>query len=124
MKNFTLAVIAMMGLTTGTALTVLADSQPPPVATHSSGNQLMQGYTPWYQKAATNVGPVDKTGKGGLVLQPDSYLYMEGDSTLHKYQMHANALLGSAVLKNSKGDLAKVLKANGVASMVDRKSVV
>jgi polyisoprenoid-binding protein YceI len=109
--------IAMMGLVTASALTVLADTQATPVATHSSGNQLMQGYVPWYQKGATTVGPVDPAAKGGWVLQPGSVVYLEGDSTLHKYQMHANSLLGSATLKDSKGDLAKTLKSDGVDSM-------
>jgi hypothetical protein len=117
MKNFTQTLIATMGLVTATALTVLADTNPTPVATHSSGNQLMQGYVPWFQKPAASVGPADSAAKGGLVLQAGSALYLEGDSTLHKYQMHANSLLGSAVLKAPKGDLAKALKAEGVDSM-------
>ena len=110
MKKFTLGLITIMGLMVASAVAALADSG-------FSGNQLTQAYVPWYQKAADTVGPVDKAAKRGLVLQAGSFLYLEGDSTLHKYQMHANALLGSAVLKNPKGDLAKALKSDGVDSM-------
>ncbi len=107
----------MMAVVTASVVTVLADSATP-VATHSSGNQLMQGYTPWYQKAAATVGPVDTKSTGGLVLQPGKPVsYLEGNSTLHKYQMHANSLLGSAALKSGKADLAKTLKKDGVDSM-------
>ncbi len=117
MKRLTLTLITTMGLATASALTVLAEGQTTPGAASSSGNQLMQGYTPWYEKAATIVGPADSQSKEGLVLQAGSVLYLEGDSTLHKYQMHANSLLGSAVLKSPKGDLAKSLKNDGVDSM-------
>ena len=110
MKKFTLVLITAMGLMVASAVTVLADSG-------FSGNQLMKGSTHWYEKAASTVGPVDKAAKGALVLQAGSFLYLEGDSTLHKYQMNANTLLGSAVLKSPKADLAKTLKANGVDSM-------
>ena len=76
------------------------------------GNQLMQNQTHWYEKAA-EVGPA---GKGGsLVLKTGSYLYLEGDSTLHKYQIHANALQGSATVPA--GDLLKALKAGTVKDM-------
>lgn len=117
MKKFTVILIILAGLVTSTTLGVLADTTATPVATHSSGNQLMQGYTPWYQKAATSVGPVDTSAKGGLVLQAGSVVYLEGNSTLHKYQMNANVLMGSAVMKSSKGDLVKTLKSDGVDSM-------
>jgi hypothetical protein len=116
MKKFTLMLITMMGLVTATAFTVLADTAATPAA-DNSGNQLMQNQTHWYQKAATQVGPVDSSVKGGLVLQPGSFLYLEGDSTLHKYQMNANVLLGSAALKSPKADLIKSLKNDGVESM-------
>jgi hypothetical protein len=117
MKRFTLTLITTMGLATASALTVLADTQATPGAASSGGNQLMQNQTHWYQKAADTVGPADADSKGGLVLQPGSSLYLEGDSTLHKYQMNANVLLGSAALKSPAGDLAKSLKNDGVDSM-------
>ncbi len=117
MNKFKVIWIILLGLVTNTALMVSADTPATPVATHSSGNQLMQGYVTWYEKAATTVGPVDPAAKGGLVLQAGSVLFLEGNSTLHKYQMHANILLGSATLKSSKGDLAKGLKSDGVDSM-------
>ena len=110
MKNFTLTLIAAMGLMVASAVAALADSS-------FKGNQLMKGSAHWYEKAASSVGPVEKAAKGSLVLQPGSFLYLEGDSTLHKYQMNANALLGSAVLKTAKGDLTKALKSDGVDSM-------
>jgi len=115
MKNFKHILMGVVGIASLSACPVLAD--PTPVATHSSGNQLMSGYTPWYQKAASTVGPVDAKTKGGLVLQAGSVLYLEGDSTLHKYQMHADSLLGSAALKSAKSDLAKALKSKGVETM-------
>ncbi len=117
MKKFTVILIILVGLVTSTTLAVLADTPATPVATHSSGNQLMAGYVSWYAKPAVTVGTADPAAKGGLVLQAGSVLYLEGNSTLHKYQMNANTLLGSAVLKSSKGDLAKALKSNGVDSM-------
>jgi hypothetical protein len=116
MKKFTLTLITMMGLVTATAFTVLADTTATSAA-DNGGNQLMQNQTHWYQKAATQAGPVDPSVKGGLVLQAGSMLYLEGDSTLHKYQMNAHVLLGSAVLKSLKEDLAKSLKKDGVDSM-------
>ena len=118
MNKFTQIIIAIMGLLVVTAIVAMADPQPTPVATHSSGNQLMQGYVSWYEKPASTVGSSDTTAKNDLVLQAGSVLYLEGNSTLHKYQMHANTLLGSASLKKThKGDLAKALKSNGVDSM-------
>lgn len=118
MKHFTLAMILGMGLVTASAVAVLAD-------TSSGGNQLgnqltSQNQTHWYEKAATSVGPVDPTpAKGGtlLVLQAGSFLYLEGNSTLHKYQMNANSLRGSASVKAPGGDLAKALKAGAVEDM-------
>jgi hypothetical protein len=76
----------------------------------------MQNQTHWYEKAA-EVGPVkDFTAKGSaLVLRSGSFLYMEGDSTLHKYQIHANSLQGSASVPA--GDLLKALKAGSVDGM-------
>ncbi|HVZ79342.1 MAG TPA: YceI family protein [bacterium] len=88
MKNSILAGITVAALSVAVPLTTLADG----------GNQLMQNQTHWYQKAALKVAPADITTKKGSVLnlQAGSYLYLEGDSTLHKYQMNANSLKGSA----------------------------
>jgi polyisoprenoid-binding protein YceI len=116
MKKFTLTGITAMALVTGLALSALADTSATST-TDSGGNQLMQNQTHWYQKAATQVGPADPSVKGGLVLQAGSMLYLEGDSTLHKYQMNAHVLLGSAALKSPKADFAQSLKNDGVDSM-------
>ena len=111
MKKFTLTLISVMGVMVATAVATLADN-------NFSGNQLQKNYTHWYEKAATTVGPYLPARKGDWVLQPGSYLYLEGNSTLHKYQMNARSLLGSAVMKAPKKDLGKSLEANGVDSMV------
>ncbi len=122
MKNFTLILISMMGLTAASALTVLADSATP---SNGGGNQLgnqltSQSETHWYQKPATIQAADSVTATGGslLTLKAGSFLYMEGDSTLHKYQMHANTLKGSAVLKGKASkDPLKALQAGEVSSM-------
>lgn len=110
----TLTVI--LGLLWGSATAVWADG-----SADTSGNQLMKNSTHWYQKAAETVGPVEgmKTDTGTLLtLQPGSYLYMEGDSTLHKYQMNAKTLLGSAVIKGSDSkNILKAIQAGQVNSM-------
>ena len=111
MKKFTLTLISVMGVMVATAVATLADN-------NFSGNQLQKGYTHWYEKAAATVGPYLPAQKADWVLQPGSFLYLEGNSTLHKYQMNAHSLLGSAVMKAPKKDLAKSLEANGVDSMV------
>jgi hypothetical protein len=58
---------------------------------------------PITERPATILGPVAgvaaKTGSALLVLKPGSVLYLLGDSTLHKYEMGAKSLQGSAVLK-------------------------
>ncbi len=82
--------------------------------TQFTGNQLQKGSAHWYEKAATTVGPYIPSAKGDWVLQQGSFLYLEGDSSLHKYQMNAHTLLGSAVMKAPKKDLAKSLQDNGV----------
>lgn len=90
------------------------------MALADSGNQLQQNQTHWYQAPATQVGPVDgiATETGTLLtVQTGSVLYMEGDSTLHKYQMNAHVLQGSAVVKGSSTDLLKALKAGKIGSM-------
>ena len=83
-----------------------------------SGNQLTQGYTPWYAKAADHTGPVTdlQAGPGAsLTLQPGGSLYLVGGSTLHDYQMRAGTLLGSAQLPA--GDAAKALQSGGAGPM-------
>jgi hypothetical protein len=85
-----------------------------------AGNKLMENQTHWYQEAATVVGPVEgiATQEGTLLtLQTGSAVYMEGDSTLHKYQMNAHSLKGSAVVKGSSAGLLKVLKGGKVGAM-------
>jgi len=111
MKRMTQMKIAVMAVLVLAAASVWADD---------SGNQLMKSQTHWYQVPAEKVGPVDgiTTEKGTLLtLQTGSFLYMEGDSTLHKYQMTAHALKGSAVVKGSATDLLKALKAGKVGAM-------
>ncbi len=111
MKKFTLILITTIGVLVASAVVAMAE-------TKSSGNQLMKGYVPWYQKAAViGQAPALKTGTGSLLaLQNTSSLYLEGDSTLHKYQMHANTLKG-AVVVGGQGDLVKALKAGEVKAM-------
>lgn len=121
MKNFTLVLITMMGLTTVSTLKVLADTSAAPGG-NQLGNQLgSQNQSHWYEKAADAIQPAEGSGaKGGtvLALQKGSLLYMVGDSTLHQYQMRAGALKGSAVLKpKASKDILKALQAGDVASM-------
>ncbi len=116
MKSHIQTLIALMGFTVASTLTVLADTSTPGAGV----NQLMQNQTHWYEKAADPVGPVEGLkAKGGslLTLKTGSYLYLVGESTLHQYQMHANALKGSAVVKGASSDLVKALKAGEVGSM-------
>jgi hypothetical protein len=106
----------------GTVLAVLSFNQSLSAESAFSGNQLMKGSSHWYEKAAVSVKPVPgikaKTG-ALLVLQSESYLYMEGNSTLHKYQMNANALLGSAAVNvPAGGNLLKALQGGNTGSMV------
>jgi polyisoprenoid-binding protein YceI len=113
MKNFTRIWVALTALLTFTGMGAIAETAKP----KSSGNQLMKNQTHWYEKAATTVGTVPEvTSKTGtlLALQPGSVLYLEGESTLHPYQMNANALLGSAEVKAAASALkddAALLKA-------------
>jgi polyisoprenoid-binding protein YceI len=77
----------------------------------------------WYEKDALTVEPAEGVkGPSGslLVLQADSAVYIDGNSTLHHYQMNANALKGSAVIKGSAKDLLKSLQKGkvGVMSLV------
>jgi hypothetical protein len=121
MKKLFLIFVTAMSLIMGIVLTALAESKPTPAATHSTGNQLMQGYVHWYEKTATVKPAPEVAAKSGslLILQTGSFLYLEGDSTLHKYQMNARSLLGSAVVNiPAGGDLLNALKAGKVASMV------
>ncbi len=74
----------------------------------------------WYEKSALTVGPVKgfKAKPGSLlVLQAGSAVYMDGNSTLHHYQMNANRLEGSAVLKGSSRNLLKALQKGQVGLM-------
>lgn len=117
MRNFVAALL--VGLMLFIAQITLADSSSG--NSNFSGNQLMQSQVHWYEKAAESVAPVGgiTSGKGPLLtLSTGSYLYMEGDSTLHKYQMRAGSLKGSASLKAPLVDsLAKPLKEGQVGSM-------
>jgi|GEM_PF-464552 len=118
-------------LSTALAATVWADSTATPAPTKSSwgGNQLMSGSstTPITERPATILGPVAsvtaKKGSSLLELKSGSALYMLGDSTLHKYEMGAKSLQGSAVLKASAASLKTdegilaALKAGKVSAM-------
>lgn len=116
MKNFTMSLIFSMGLVTASAVLALAETKG---GNSLGGNQLMQNQTHWYEKAAEIKGEVPEVkGKNLLTLQAGSFLYLEGDSTLHKYQMHANKLLAAAVLKGPEKDLAKALQTGAVEKMV------
>ncbi len=107
MKKIKQAFIGMMGLAALSTPALWADSTPAPAPTKSAwtGNQLMSGTAvpPITERPATILGPVASvTAKAGSVLlaiQPGSVLYLLGDSTLHKYEMGAKSLQGSAVLK-------------------------
>jgi hypothetical protein len=114
MKNFDRIAAAVLGLSL--CVTPLVRAQEG----DKSGNQLMKGYVHWYEQPAPTVGPVAGMAEpaGALTLQPGSFLYMEGDSTLHKYQMTAKALEGSAVLKSAAPkSLLKALQAGQVKAM-------
>lgn len=112
MKQLTQSMVGAFGFLALTLTATAVDRSP--AWADGGGNQLQQGYTPWYQKAAEKVGMVDGA-KASLVLKTGSSLYLEGDSTLHKYQMHANSLQGSASVPA--GDLLKALKAGTVKDM-------
>jgi len=85
-----------------------------------TGNQLTGG-VPKTQRPAEAVGPVKDwkapTGTSSLVLQKGSVLYLKGDSTLHKFEMGAKTLTGSAAMK-APGTLEKAVQAGSIASMV------
>lgn len=115
MKNIWMTGITVLTLTAGVAQIGFADG---------TGNQLMQNQSHWYEKAASKVAPVaEVTAKKGvlLTLQSGSYLYLEGDSTLHKYQMHADNLQGSAEITvadlKAEGALDKALEKGKVGAM-------
>ena len=115
-EKFMRTLITLMGLTVASTLAVFADTSASGGG-NQLGNQLTGNQVSWYQRPATTVGPVEGVeAKSGtvLALKAGSSLYLEGNSTLHKYQMHANVLNGSAVVK---GDLAKALQAGTVGSM-------
>jgi polyisoprenoid-binding protein YceI len=120
MNKFKQTAFVLAGLAAAGASTLMA---PAPAAADWGGNQLTgSGETHWYQKPAESVGPVKgAAAKEGtvLALKSGSYLYMEGDSTLHKYQIRAGSLEGSAVVKGSpsKDGLVQALQAGKVESM-------
>jgi hypothetical protein len=102
MKNLDRVLAAILGLFLCGMPVVWADSDAAPGQSQDGGNQLMKDYVHWYEKGAETVGPVEgMAGARTLTLQPGSFLYVEGGSTLHNYQMTAKALEGSAVLKGS-----------------------
>ncbi|HVM31516.1 MAG TPA: YceI family protein [bacterium] len=110
------------------AMTTLALAAFTPVLLRAdggfSGNQLTKGYTPWYAKAAETAGqaPDFKAGAGSLfTLQAGSSLYLEGDSTLHKYQMRAGTLLGSAQVLILPGSSLSTLVVQSAALVVPLK---
>jgi polyisoprenoid-binding protein YceI len=107
-----------------------ADSTPGTTPTKSSwgGNQLMSGSVlPITERPASIIGPADgvsaKKGETLLALKTGSALFLAGDSTLHKYEMGAKSLMGSAVLKGSAASLSTdegiltALKAGKVGAM-------
>jgi hypothetical protein len=114
MKKLILSSITLAAMTAAVPAITWADG---------GGNQLMQNQTHWYQKAAKVSPAADVTSKKGSVLnlQEGSYLYLEGDSTLHKYQMNANSLQGAAeVTAEAKDDaaLTKALEKGKAGKMV------
>jgi hypothetical protein len=111
MKKFTQVVVVAVGLTALSAPALFADGGNQ-LQNQVGGNQLAQGATHWYEKAADTVAAADVNAKGGtvLALQKGSSLYLIGDSTLHQYQMRAGSLKGAAVVKGSVADLSKALK--------------
>ncbi|HUO57762.1 MAG TPA: YceI family protein [bacterium] len=123
MNELKLSLLMMAGLLVLSSPIVSADQATPAATPKSgfSGNQLMaNAQPPITQRPASVVGPVKDIAapQGGslLTLQKGSVLYLAGDSTLHKFEIGAKALQGSAALKAS-GDLAKALKKDGVAEM-------
>jgi len=103
------------------ALGLLAGHSNGALASTDSGDKpSSKEKNQWYEKAALRVDPVEGVkGKPGslLVLQEGSAVYMDGNSTLHHYQMNANVLKGSAVLKGSSKDLLKALQKGKVGAM-------
>jgi polyisoprenoid-binding protein YceI len=99
-----------------------------PTKSSWGGNQLMSGTVlPITERPASIIGPVDgvaaKKGETLLALKAGSALFLAGDSTLHKYEMGAKSLMGSAVLKGSASSLSTddgllaALKAGKVSAM-------
>lgn len=99
------AISAGLTLALAAVIYAVAWADTAPSKSSWSGNQLMSGSNvpPITERPATILGPVAgvaaKTGSALLVLKPGSVLYLLGDSTLHKYEMGAKSLQGSAVLK-------------------------
>jgi hypothetical protein len=115
MKYFGQILMVVMGWVVPHTLALGADN-----SADSSGNQLTQGGH-WFEHPAMTVGPVPGiVAPDGtlLTLQPGSFLYLEGDSTLHKYQMNAKTLEGSAVVQAPASEsLMKSLQASKVKAM-------
>lgn len=90
-----------------------------PARTPFKGNQLTGGFVPKTQQPAAQVGPVTgiAAAPGGtlLALQKGSVLFLAGDSTLHKFEMGATSLQGSAALKAA--DPEKAVKSGAVGAM-------
>jgi hypothetical protein len=116
MNYFVQKLMVVVGLVVLPALALGADN-----SADSSGNQLTKSGGQWYEHPAITVGPVPGIlAPGGtlLTLQPGSFLYLEGNSTLHKYQMNAKTLEGSAVVQAPASEnLMKTLQAGKVKAM-------
>ncbi len=87
-----------------------------------SGNQLQgKALPPVTERPATVIGPAEgvTAPKGGvlLTLQTGSVLYIAGDSTLHKYELGAKSLKGSAAVPSTTAGLLKALEAGKVKEM-------
>ncbi len=116
MKYFMSLVMSIIGITVVLALVFLYGN--PKMA--KADDPSPKAKTEWYEKAAETDGPAEGiTGKKGflLTLQAGSAAYLDGNSTLHHYQMNAHALKGSAVLKGSSKDLLKDLQKGKVGLM-------
>ncbi len=115
--------VASLILSAGAVGVIRADSTG-----NTLGNQLTSNnVVPITERPATIVGAIPEIsapeGNSLLTLQSGSALYLAGDSTLHKYEMGAKSLRGSAVLMASskslkaEGGLLNALKAGNVKTM-------
>jgi len=123
MKNANPSIILAAVLFLAPVTTVWTQSATPTKKAWT-GNQLTGG-VPKTQRPAETVGPVKDwkavAGTSALVLQKGSVLYLKGDSTLHKFEMGAKTLTGSAAVKaadlKGNGALEKAVKAGSLAVM-------